>query len=199
MKESAMFILYGIRKGKRRDKDFFVTIHQQDGFSATISRQRNDRITIHYQDAGYLTFDPQHVDSFDMLKIEDLKKLHILEVPVVVRGFSGEMPSELQSEVKDGVVNFGGFLRGCLGLHISKSPSSHAYQWFVDLLDSQTGQEFLHQHMATIRYFHGDFDPLKEYLLAEDASTDEETSIFEDPSEPEESFFEKDEGVDFET
>ncbi len=194
-----MFILHGIRQGRRGKQDYFVTIHQLDGFSATISKQRGESISIHYQDAGYLTFDAAHVDSFDSLKIKELQKIDILQTPITVKDFSGEIPPRLQNEVKDGVISFGGFLRGCLELNIEDTKPTPHYQWFINLLDSPKGQDFLQQHMATIRYFHGDFDPLKDFLLTDDTEDAEEESIFEDPSESDGSFFEEDDGIDFET
>ena len=64
MGNSPQFLLDGIRKGKRADyPDYYITLNQTEGFSATLSRERNKSVTIHYFDGGVLTFDSQQIDS----------------------------------------------------------------------------------------------------------------------------------------
>lgn len=195
------FALQRLRKGKRKDyPDYFITIEQKEGFSATISRERNGMITIHYHDGGYLSFDTQHVDSFDQLKLSDLGKLNLLKISISTSDFLGEMSSLLSNVPSEEVTNLEELLKGCLELSFDAPESNGSYRWFTELLNSEQEQQYLREHLATVRYFHGDFDPLKEFLI-EDMSngTEEGDSFFEDTDETEEgSFFEEDDDLNFE-
>jgi len=200
MEQPQAFVLSEIRKGKREDyPDYFITIKQPGGFAATISRERNKSVSIHYHDNGVLTFDSQMVDSFENIKLSDWNRLNLLKVTISIHDFSGELLSDLKSEVHDGVIYLNSFIREFLKIDIGIPEMSPSYQWFTDLLNLEEGQQFLRYHLGTIRYFHGDFDPLQVFLQ-DDISDDaiEDDSFFEDPPQGEESFFEEDSDLDFE-
>ncbi len=199
MEQPQTFVLSEIRKGKRKDyPDYFITIKQPGGIAATISRERNGSVSVHYHDNGVLTFDSQMVDSFENIKASDWNSLNLLKVAIA--DFSGELPSDLKNEIHDGVIYLNSFIRKLLKIEIGTPEISVSYQWFTDLINSEKGPQFLRHHLGTVRYFHGDFDPLQEFLRGDISDDARETdSFFEEPqSSGEGSFFEEDEDLDFE-
>ena len=186
MGNSLQFVLDRIRKGKRADyPDYFITINQPEGFSATLSRERNKSVTIHYFDGGVLTFDSQQVDSFENLKLSDFDKLNLLKIAIVTNGFSGDLPLTVKNDIHQGTIHLGSFLSNFLELEVGNAEEKPSYQWFMDLLNTDKDQQFIRHHLATVRYFHGDFDPLKAFLnedIPDDTPVDtpDESSFFED-------------------
>lgn len=182
MEKAPKFTLFDIRKGKRKHyPDYFITIHQEGSFDALISRERNKSVSFHYYDSGLLTFDNQYVDTFENIKYEDLEKLNFLGVPLLVSDYSGEFLSLFKEKTQRGKIILGSLLNIIWDFDVKEEMQIVSKQWFMDLLDTPKNQEFLRHNIAAIRYFHSDFDVLKDFLAHDSPIFEEGDSFFEEP------------------
>ncbi|MBF0276442.1 MAG: hypothetical protein HQM13_01565 [SAR324 cluster bacterium] len=182
MDKSLTFVLQEIRKGKRSDyPDYFIVVRQIEGYTATISRERNLSVSIHYHDNGMLTFDPQHVDTFENVKHTDLSRLNLLNISISIEKSSILLENELKNEIYDDKITLSSFFKKYFELEINDVENTSSFQWFTNLLNTEKDQQFVRHHLGTIRYFHGDFESLQEFLLEGSSKhIDEENSYFED-------------------